>query len=233
MKNNLVFNSSEFKNAFPNKVRFETFKSLFNTIIKWIDEHPEDDFFNSNFNKLFIMNPTYLMCRDKHCKLMQNDIDVELLQYHDLFLPNIYALWFLSLWSQWLPENRAKERVLDYACGVGVFMRYADHLGYDVFGYDSWDATPKALAENFLKNFGLDRRLINNYEDIFSGLKDTTILSVMGWYVKDQRFYEIPTLKFLLLDAKYACHPTESVPVPTDKFEICFQNEVIKIYSKI
>lgn len=227
MDNNLIFSSEEFKKAFPDNIRYETFKALFNTIINWIDEHPNDDFFNSNFNKLFIMNPTYLMCRDKHCDLMHKDIDLELLQYHDLFLPNIYALWFLSLLSAF---DRREIKVLDYACGIGVFMRYADYLGYNVIGYDSWEATPKNLAIKFLQNFTLSHTIVDNYEEIFN--KNINILSVMGWYVQDRRFYEIPTLKYLLLDAKYACNSEKSVTIPEDKFNLVFENTVIKIYER-
>jgi hypothetical protein len=118
----------------------------------------------------------------------------------DLFPPNFAVLDFYGKHIQ----HPGGERVLEYACGLGVMLVYLNRLGFTAYGYDNWSQLAQSSAESFLSAHGLPGRLLSAAD---LSTHRFTILSCIGihwtWLSEIEHVLEQPTLKYVLVDRQY------------------------------
>jgi len=168
--------SDIFRLSVSNIINFSVISYMFN------------DMKNSNINYNFSLNVGSFYNRFKKI----NGYDKRLI-INDIYAPNFAILDFLIEEI----EDKEKEIVIDYNCGIGCLLIYLKKIGFNnLYGFDKFIQFPKKLLSNILDIFDLKDSIIENVYEV-----NPTIFCLSGAMCDEfEKIIEIKSLKYILCD---------------------------------
>ena len=179
MTNLKQINSKNFNEIFTITERNKVVNSYKNTI-NLFEEKMNMNYFSSPQN----YSPYKIFC---------GEIPFEIPLMEDMSRVNICSLDYISTLNE-------KHIILDYACGTGDFVYYANKF-FKTYGFDRWKQIPKEATLYHLNDLNINETHIIDYEEI-KNIKPT-IINVSGYWLEDIELYNLDSVKYILSDPLY------------------------------